>query len=204
VGRSPYEGGRALLRVAPDAPPVKRVRTTLLTASLLTVKERGLLDQYLHALPPQHHATVLGVVAGDWVPIEVGMAHYGALDRLNMTAADQFQLGEQVGLRIHKGVLGTAVRLAGASGATPRTALEQLPRLWSRMLDGGGVGLYELGPKDARIEFARCPLIQFGYCRNGFRGIVAGALTPFCRRIFVNEIKELTNNDTLSMHAAWA
>ena len=202
--KSTFGGGRPVLTVSNDAPAVTRVRTTLLSASLMTLRKRGLLDAYLRELPREYHEFVVGVVAGDWAPIAVGVAHYSALDRLAISASDQYDIGHDVGARIQQGVLGTAARLAGNAGATPWTALEQLPRLWQRMLEGGAVGLYELGPKDARIEFARCALVKFAYCRNAFRGMVAGAMGPFCRKIFVNEIRELTDDNNLAMHAAWA
>jgi hypothetical protein len=202
--RSSFSGGKPRLVVPADAPPVTRIRTTLISASLLTLKEKGKLDAYLRELPREYHDIVLGVVAGDWAPIAVGIAHYSALDRLAIPVAEQFQNGHDVGARLHKGVLGTAARLVGSAGATPWTALEQMPRLWQRMLEGGGVGLYELGPKDARIEFVRCPLVRYAYCRNGFRGMIASAMEPFCRKIFVNDIRELSDDNNVSMHAAWA
>jgi hypothetical protein len=203
-GGRKFAGGRAVLTVPSDAPPVTRVRTTLLSASLLTLRKRGLLDAYLRELPREYHELIVGVVAGDWAPLAVGMAHYSALDRLAIPASEQYDIGHDVGARIQQGVIGTVARLAGTAGATPWTALEQLPRLWQRMLEGGGVGLYELGPKDARIEFARCPLVKYEYCRNGFRGLVAGAIGAFCRKIFINELRDLSDNNNLSMHAAWA
>lgn len=193
-----------ILRVPESPTSVARVRTTLLSASLLTVKERGLLDAYLRQLPHEHHEFVLGVVAGDWAPIEVGIAHYAALDRLSISAADQYNNGLEVGSRIQKGVLGTAARLAGGAGMTPWAGLEQLPRLWQRMIDGGGVAVYAIGPKDARIEFLDCSLARFAYCRNGWRGMCAGAMAAFCRKIFVNEIRELSNDNNFAMHVAWA
>jgi len=180
------------------------IRTTLLSASLLAIKERGLLDEYLRELSPEHRRYIESMVGMGWAPFEIGMAHYGALDRLRLSSTEQYEIGLEVGGRVNQSLIGTALRLAGEAGATPWTALAQLPRLWTRMLDGGAVGLYQLGPKDARLELRGCPLARYAYCRNGWRGMIVGAVTPLCRRIFNNDIPELTDDNRYAMHAAWA
>ncbi len=185
-------------------PPITKIRTTLLSASLLAIKERGLFDDYKRELSTEHREYIESIVGMDWAPFEVGMAHYGALDRLRLSNNEQYEIGLQVGARINQSLLGMAMRLAGEAGATPWTALGQLPRLWTRMLDGGAIGIYELAPKDARIELLGCPLARYGYCRNGWRGMIVGALTPLCRRIFITEIPELSDDNNFAMHAAWA
>jgi hypothetical protein len=201
--RARVEGGRAIIELPRTVPPVTGVRTTLLSASLLAIRERGLFETYLRELPREHHEFVHGLVAGAWVPIELGMVHYAALDRIGLTHTDQYEIGVAVGTRLQHSVVGTAMRLVGDAGATPWTALKQVPRLWSRVLDGGAVSVYELGPKDARIEFHRVPLARFAYCRNGWRGMVAGVLTLICRKIFVTEVPEMSDQNRFVMHAAW-
>jgi hypothetical protein len=202
--RRSLAGGRPVCDVPTVVPLLSKVRTTLLSASLLAIKERGLLDDYLRELSPAHREYVEAMVGMDWAPIAIGIAHYGALDRLRLSANDQYELGLEVGSRINQSMLGTAMRLAGGAGATPWTALAQLPRLWSRMLEGGAVGVYELGPKDARLELRGCQFARFAYCRNGWRGMVVGGLTPLARRVFTSDIPELIDDNNYAMHVAWA
>jgi len=202
--RASLAGGRAILEIAPNVPLITRVRTTLLSASLLAVKERGLLDDYMRELSPEHRRYIESMVGMDWAPIEIGLGHYGALDRLQLSAKEQYEIGVEVGGRINQSMLGTAMRLAGEAGATPWTVLAHLPRLWSRMLEGGAVGVFELAPKDARIELHGCPMARYAYCRNGWRGMLVGAMTPLCRKIFANDITEMCDDARYAMHAAWA
>jgi len=53
------------------------------------------------------------MVGMEWAPIEIGLAHYGALDRLQLTSNQQYEIGVEVGGRINQSMLGTAFRLAG-------------------------------------------------------------------------------------------
>lgn len=193
-----------MIDVPAIVPAITKIRTTLLSASLLAIRERGLVEDYKRELSPEHREYVESIVGMDWAPFEIGMAHYGALDRLNLSSSDQYDLGFQVGARINQSMLGTAMRLAGEAGATPWHALSQLPRLWTRMLDGGAIAIFELAPKDARIELHGCPLARYAYCRNGWRGMITGAVTPLCRRIFISELSELSDDNRFAMHAAWA
>lgn len=202
--RRSFAGGRSVVDVPSHVSPISKVRTTLLSASVLSVKEQGLLDDYMRELSPEHREYIESMIGMDWAPIEIGLAHYGALDRLRLSSNQQYEIGLAVGSRINQSMLGTAMRLAGEAGATPWTALAQLPRLWARMLEGGAVGVYELGPKDARLEFHGCPLARYAYCRNGWRGMVVGAMTPLCRKIFTNDIPELCDDNRYAMHVAWA
>jgi hypothetical protein len=201
--RSSFAGGRPVVCIPPNVAALSRVRTTLLSASLLAIKEQGLLEAYMRELSPAHREYIESIVGMDWAPTEIGMAHYGALDRLGLSAKKQYEMGLEVGSRINRSLLGTAMRLAGEAGATPWTVLAQLPRLWSRMLEGGAVGVYELGPKDARVELVGCPLARFAYCRNGWRGMLVGAMTPLCRKIFTNDVPEMIDDTRYTMHLAW-
>ncbi len=184
--------------------PATAVRTTLLSASTVALRKRGLIEEYLAVLPKEHHDLVLGLVAGDWLPIEVGVAHYAACDSLRLSANAQYDMGYEVGQKIQQNVLGTLVRLAQKGGVTPWDALPQLPRLWQRMIQGGATAVYQTGPKDARVEFLATPFARYAYCRNAFRGILAGVAESLCRKVYVTEINELRTQTRFAAAMSWA
>ena len=59
-------------------------RSTWLTSSLVSLRERGHYDAYLKEIDPAWRETVLSAVPGVWLPMGAAMAHYGACDRLEM------------------------------------------------------------------------------------------------------------------------
>src|SRR4051812_48379355 len=72
------EGSREAVR------PTERFRSTWLASSLRSLRERGLIDAYVQHLPREHHEAILSSVAGTWLPIATGMAHYRACDALSL------------------------------------------------------------------------------------------------------------------------
>src|SRR5262249_36050883 len=136
---------------------VRQVRGSLIASSLTTVRERGLLQAYTAALPLEHHASIFGGTAAQWVPTPIAMAHYRALDALGLPSSEVFEMGRSVAGRVQGTVLATAARMAKSSGVTPWLPLSTLNRLWARLFDGGAVAVYKLGPKEARIDIVRVP-----------------------------------------------
>jgi len=195
--------GRAIVPEPAMTTPSTHIRSTVISASLQAIRKRGLYDRYLSLLPAEFHEPILGLVAAEWVPIELGLAHYGTLDQLGLSAQEQFDIGYEVGSRIHEQLLGTVVRLAREAGASPWTALTHLPQLWSRMFRGGSTAVYQLGPKDARMILTS-PLARFAYCRNGWNGIAASALSGLCRKVYVNPIVGLSDSDRYVANISWA
>jgi hypothetical protein len=188
----------------PRIEPLREIRTTLLSASLMEVRARGFGDKYFEVIDPEHRETMQSMVAGGWTPLAVGMAHYAACDRLGLTSEQQFAMGHAIGARIQQSVLGTLVRLAKDSGATPWTIFSNIERLWDRMMRGSAIGIWETGPKDARLELHQCPIVRHAYCRNAMRGIIAGMAEQVARKVYVNEVPSQTTDVRFVADVAWA
>jgi hypothetical protein len=195
---------RAIVPLPGRIEPLREVRTTLLSASLMEIRARGHGDRYFELLEPEHHEAMRSIVPGGWAPAALGMAHYGACDRLGLSFEEQYAIGHDVGARVQQSLLGTLLRLAKESGATPWTFFGNIEKLWERLMRGSAVGVWETGPKDARIELHECPLARYAYCRNGWRGIMAGMAEQVSRRVFVTEVRDASNDDTFVAHVAWA
>ena len=56
-----------------------------------------------------------------------------------------------VSVQVQATFLGTLAKMGRSAGVTPWTGLVHFQRLWDRVLDGGGVAVYRVGPKDARV-----------------------------------------------------
>jgi hypothetical protein len=185
-------------------PPVTHVRGTLIAASLRVVRERECLNEYLARLPKEHHAKVLQSVAGEWVTIQVGMAHYEAMESLGFSVLDQLTIGRDTALRIQGGVLGTLARLATNVGVTPWVAIEQFQRLWDRLLQGGSAAVYKVGAKEARLECHGVPMARFAYFRNGWRGMIAASCEMFAKKAYAQELTAFGGSSAVAYRLAWA
>jgi hypothetical protein len=79
------------------------------------------------------------------------------------------------------------VKVAKGAGVTPWTILPQFDRLWRRGADGGAVGIFRVGPKEARIEVVGCELLDIPYFRHAFRGVLLGVVAFFCQKGYMHE-----------------
>lgn len=181
------------------------VRTTLLVSSLQSLRRHDHGEAYLKALPREHHETMLSMIAGQWVPMSLALAHYRACESLGIPHGVIHAIGREVGDRIEGTFLATMVRMAGKAGATPWTAVAQLTRLYDRLFDGGGgTQVVKEGPKDVRIEFVGLPLCSIPYWRAASCAVVEVGMELFCTRAYVKEVPGTAGFDRVILRAAWA
>jgi len=182
-----------------------QVRTTLLVSSLQSLRRRGHLDEYLGHLPPEHHAVVQAMVAGQWVPIEIGRAHYVACDALGLSQPEVNAIGREVGDRIEGTFIATVVRMAGSAGVTPWTALEQTQRLYDRIFQGGGgTCLSKKGPKDARVQMAGFGIADVKYFAHAMAGVFEVGAELFCTKAYAQVVPRACTANSVVMDIAWA
>jgi hypothetical protein len=187
-----------------SVPVVTQVRSTLLSTSLGVVRERGLWDRYREGLSRAEEESMVSLVPGSWVPVELALAHYDAMERLAFAPDEQLEIGKRVTFTIQRSVLGTLVRLAAGAGATPWDALSQFHRLWDRVFQGGDGAVYQLGPKDARIDLVQIPLLRIAYFRNAMRGLLMASAAGFCRVAHVREVPGSTTARSCAFRLSWA
>jgi hypothetical protein len=156
--------------------PVTAVRSTLIQSSLNTLRKRGHFERYLGLLDVQHKATLLETLAPEWLSMEAATAHYAACDALALSQGELQEIGEDVGERIQGTFLGTLVRKARSVGLTPWILLGQFQRLWERLMQGGGVCLLKVGPKDCSVDVRGLALCDYAYFRAAFCGVVASGI----------------------------
>jgi hypothetical protein len=184
-------------------PIATQFRSTWLTSSILSLRERNKLEEYLALLPAEHHESVMNSVAGLWLPTEVAIAHYSACGALGFTTQEMIDIGLDVTRRVHGTMLSLMVRLAKGAGATPWVALENTQRLWERVWVGGAVAVFKVGPKEARMEIAGWPCSVVPYCRIALRGVTLGIVEMFCRKAYVLDLPRLCGPNELAYRIAW-
>lgn len=185
-------------------PLATRFRSTWLTSSLVALRERGRLDEYFARLPKEHHAVVHDSVAGTWLPVAVAAAHYEACDSLHFTQLELIAIGREVHAQVNASVLDLMIKLASGIGLTPWTVFSQFNRLWNRVWMGGGVGVYRIGPKEARLEIVGWPCSRSLYVRHCLRGVIGAMLEVCCSKAYVRDLPHLCSNATLGYRCAWA
>jgi len=171
-----------------SAQPSSHIRSTLISSSVQTLKDRGHYERYLALLPEEHHEAVLLTLAATWLDIEHGIAHYRACDALHLPRSELVAIGGGVGDRIQGTFLGQLAKGARGVGANPWIPLLRFGGLWGRVLQGGGVRVIKLGPKDARIDVRNSPLHEIEYFRVAFHGIVMAATDVFARKSYTKEV----------------
>jgi hypothetical protein len=184
-----------------EAPPVTRVRSTMLLSSLRSLRTRGLLDRYLERLPRDFHEPITGAVAGTWLDVDVAMAHYRACDALGLGVQDQVAMGEAVGEAVNGTFLRTVFHIARTAGITPWTALKQYTKLWERLFDGGDVEVDKLGPKEALVQMYGLPLFAIPYIRVAIRGMHQTGFALFCTKCYMTDLSSTATSH--AYRAAW-
>lgn len=193
----------ALPKPRAQLPPVKEVRTTLVTASIQALRQRGRFEAYERHLLKEHRESVLTCIAGGWLPLPIAFAHYNALDALGLTPSEVAELGSDVSRRTNTTFLSTITKLATSSGVTPWTGLSHMDRLYARVLNGGGVEVLKLGPKEAQIDFVGVPLVRIPYFRQAFRSFVQTAGAQLSHRFFTREMSRLSSSTNLVLLLSW-
>jgi hypothetical protein len=181
---------------------VTAIRSTLITSSLRTLEERGLLERYYSLLAPEHAATLRGAVAGTWLRVEVAIAHYRACDGLGLSTMEQVEMGRLVGDKIQGTLWGRLVTVAKQAGVTPWAVIERFDRFYERLTLGGGIAVTRLADKDALIDIYKVPLFETPYFAHAWRGVIQGICDLFCTRAYVKAGRLAGEKMTYTL--AWA
>ncbi len=179
-------------------------RSSWLASSLRALRARGYFDAYQQRLPSAFHAPVLESVAGAWLPIDVAVAHYAAIDSLGIPAAVMFDMGREVQNRAQAILAPLALRAAKDAGVTPWVVFGQAKKLWERTWRGGDFAVDKLGPKDAELEIVGWTVASSGYIRHAMRGVCDRMLGTFCQKVYVREVAAKCGKTSLAYRVAWA
>jgi hypothetical protein len=113
-------------------------------------------------------------------------------------------IGREVHTYAQASVFNLVKKLATGAGVTPWTPFGQFRRLWERIWIGGGIGVFKLGPKEARVEIVSWPCSSSPYVRGAMRGVIGGMLELFCLKAYVTELPKYCTPTSLGYRCAWA
>jgi hypothetical protein len=181
--------GELILDYPKPLEPVTAVRSTLITSSLTSLRERGLFDRYDALQTSPHRQKIMNLVAGEWLPMEVAFAHYRACDALGLGVEEQIAIGKDVSRRVHETFLNLVVKAARGVGMTPWLLLPQGNKMQGRLSIGGGIRITKLGPNSARIELARLPHLVIPYARHGLLGLYTAAVELLAGNVTARIVK---------------
>jgi hypothetical protein len=187
-----------------DVPLVTQARSTILTASIAALRQRGLVERYFGALPPQHRVTMRSLVAGTWVPIDLALVHYRACEAMALSGDEIEALGLDVAGRLHSTFLGTLLRATRGLGVGPWGGLKHYDRLWNRLFVGGAAWAFKLGPNEIRVEVHGLPLCEVPYFREAFRHLQLAGVQLFCKQVLLWPVPQLCGPTSLSYRVQWS
>ena len=179
------------------------VRSTWLLSSALTLREHGYFDRYAALLEPAWREQIVEAVTGVWLPVAAFQAHYRACDLLEIPEREQVGMGGHVTKRAAGIVMKLGIRMAREAGVTPWTALAQAPPLFTRVARGGAVAVYQVGPKEARVELLGYPVGWSTYARLAMRGCIAAIVGLVAERAYVSEILQRCTRSSLDYRVQW-
>jgi hypothetical protein len=185
-------------------PEATHVRGTLLIASRRTLKRRGHLERCREKLSPADDMTIGSSIAGTWLPIELGVAHYRACDALELPEDEQRDLGAAVVHDLQRTFIGMALRAAGTGvGVSPLVGLRKFFSIYARSIQGGGGRMVRVGPKDVRVEFVGNPFAAIAYFRIAYRGFIQAGCEFFAQRVVVAELRSHLSPTSVAYRIAW-
>jgi hypothetical protein len=186
-----------------DVPPITRVKGQWLASSIRTVREAGHIDRYVQKIDASVYDVVRSAGVNDWIPASIAVAHYEALDRLELPPSEILSMGASAVRHGHGKPIGVIIKLTPLAGVTPFTLIALSGRLWRRIFDGGGITAFKLGPKEARIDYIGLPFAHIAYARIALRGTITGSLGMLGNKVYVREHAALSTAGTVSVRVSW-
>ena len=179
------------------------MRSTLLCSGIQALRARGLFDTYLAALPKPQRETVLTLVPGQWFSIDLAVAHYTACDALPLSPQEIESIGAEVAERIHHSFLGVVVRVSKEAGTSPWTLFSHSKRLRDLTWRGSDISVAQLGPKEARFEWAGIPCARSRYYLSSFAGFLRAHTELFCRKAYAVPLATHCTERALAYRVSW-
>jgi hypothetical protein len=194
----------AFTKRSADVRPPSRYRGSWLRSSMQTLRHRGHFDAYRTHLSESDRFELDALPTAAWIPARILMSHYAACDKLGLKSEELHAMGlETTRLAMGNSFRITSRAASGIGLVTPWAALDQFPKFWTHVADGGVIEVVKVHPKEAHVGLFAFPPARYAYNRYATRGIMEAALELFCQRVFVSNIVPKCNDDTLVFRIAW-
>lgn len=194
-----YEPKTVVDHVSPEGPYVIGLKAMLIQSRLKHLRNENLLEDYVARVDPAHRETLLNSLASSWIPVDAALAHYVALDRLELSDTQLARMAEPLGKSTFEVMFAAILRASRNAGADLHvwTGLRQLDRLWNRIYQGGACKVTQVGPKDALLEVIGVPFAHSRSFRSTHCGFLRGTIALTAKACIV---KGLAAHDSKSDH----
>jgi hypothetical protein len=179
------------------------MRGSILIVAIKWLRAQGLEKAYLAALPAHARQVLLAADVSMWIPMDITLIHYAALDGLGLTLEQRIEYGASVSRSVNGVVLSTVARLAGSVGLSPFTPLSRSAKLFARGYRGGAVAAIKTGPSEARFEVLGCPIAQSACFRDNIAGALLDGSRPFAPHVTVSEILARRTPTSYAFRVRW-
>ena len=190
---TPYQRERmaptTLVSLPPDVAPITHVRSSSICAVIGWLRAQRHFDAYASHLPADELDMFVGLTAHEWVPIDHGLAHYRALDRMPLSDAERKEIGSVYALKIHRNVLDLAARLAQGVGLTPWAIVPYIPRMNQTLWRGGAMSVHRHSPTAMRVLWLGQPASTIAHFRVGYCGFCETTLGLFARTVRAKDVR---------------
>jgi hypothetical protein len=190
--------------VSPQGPQVTDIRGVLIQSRLKQLREHELFDDYAARLPAQHKDSLLNALASSWVPVGVGVAHFEALDSMQLSEAQLTRMAEPLGVGMVESLFASVVRAVRAAGAEYGIwiGLKAADRVFGRMYQGGACRVSQVGPKDATVEIRGVPYARSRCFRISHCGFMRGIFAVTTKACIVKPMPQ-QQSDGLTVSLSW-
>lgn len=183
--------------------PVTQVRSTLIVSGIQALRARGFYEQYLAVLEPSLRAKFSALTTGEWLPIELGVAHYRAADKLRLDTRTIEGIGGEVATRINSTPLSVAIKLSKRVGVTPWTALSLAHRINDLNWRGGDIAIWKAGAKEALYQWVGQPCASVPYFLTSFSGYLRELSGLFAQKAHARPVPEQCTPTTIMCRISW-
>jgi hypothetical protein len=183
--------------------PVRDVRSTLIMAGIQSLREHGLFQRYSEALSTDVRERVAGLAAGIWVPVEIAVAHYSAMDRLGIEQHTIEALGAEVAARSWKHILSPVFARARRIGPKPWEAFGYTHETINLNWRGGDVQIVKEGPTQALYEWAGQPCAAIPYFVTSFGSFMRALTKLFASRATHRVVHERCSPTSIVLRLSW-
>jgi hypothetical protein len=183
--------------------PAREVRSTLIMVGIQAAREHALLRRYLELLSSEMRDRIVGLAAGSWVPVEIAVAHYSAMNRLAIDRRTIEAIGASVAEKTWKHVLAPVLARSKRIGPKPWESLAHAHETMKLSWRGSDVRIVKLAPTQALYEWAGQPCAAIPYFVTSFGSLMRALIGLFASGASYRVAPEQSSPTTVALHLSW-
>src|SRR5580700_10378999 len=183
---------------------ISEVRSTLIMAGIQAVRAQGLFGPYSESLSSGVREQIAGLAGGIWVPVEIAVAHYSAMDRLGIERRIIEAIGAEVAARTWKHILSPVFARAKRIGPKPWEAFGYTHETVDLNWRGGDVQIAKEGPTQALYEWVGQPCAAIPYFVTSFGSFMRALTKLFSKRAHHSVVHERCSRTSIVLRLSWA